>query len=99
MRQLADRFLIILPLVIDRVLQAEFFYALDLFLRRGSPVHFYAENFSNLDSRCPDSPCNRMDQHARALWRVEYSSFPVREICGEEIDRESSAIFRTPTGG
>src|SRR5579864_6651472 len=99
MRQLADRFLIILPLVIDRVLQTEFFYALDLFLRRGSPVHFYAENFSNLDSRCPDSACNRMNQHTSAFWLFEYSSFPVREICREEIDWKSSAFFRTPASG
>src|SRR5579872_1467238 len=49
-RKVANSFLVILRLVIDRVLQAEFFYAPDLFLRRGSPVHFNAENFSNLDS-------------------------------------------------
>src|SRR5579864_1747509 len=78
-RKVANSFLVILRLVIDRVLQAEFFYAPDLFLRRGSPVHFYAENFANLDRCRAHTSCRSMDQHARAFRRLEYSCFPICE--------------------
>ncbi len=89
---------VILLLVVDAVLQAEFAYASEFIFRGRRAVHFDAENFADLDCGGADSASDGMNEYASA-GLVEQARFPVGEISGEEIYRESSSLFGGPIFG
>ena len=60
-RQVFDRVLIVLMLVVDAMLQAEFADAREFLVGRGRPVHFDTQDLANLYGRGADSPCDRMN--------------------------------------
>src|ERR1700722_13724052 len=96
-------FVVALP-VIYSVLQTKFFNACELVVGRRSPVHFYAQQFSNLHRGGSDASSYGVDQYAfwvasNRIWFAYESRLPEREVCGEVIDWERSPFFRTPIVG
>ena len=57
-------FFIVVLLVVDAVLQAEFFYARKFFVGGGRAVHFDAEKLSDLNGRGAHASGDGVDEHA-----------------------------------
>src|ERR1019366_7368282 len=94
--QFFDRLDVVLLFVVDAMLQSECADAGKLILRRRCAIHFHPENFPDLHGSGADSSSNRMNEDPRACWLVDKARFPEREVGGEEIDREGSALLGRP---
>src|SRR5215467_3027028 len=95
--QVFDRFLVVLLLVVDTVLQSEFTHLCQLFIRRRCSIYLDTENFSDLNCRCSHTARNSVNQDACAGGFVDQSCLPIGEIGGEEINREGCCLLRSPT--
>src|ERR1700722_12029698 len=82
------------------MLEAEFADAGQLFFGRRRPIHFDAENLSDLHGGGAYASGDSVDQHAGGLAllliEIDEPSLPVREIRREEIHREGGALLRRP---
>src|SRR5208282_784649 len=99
-RELFDRFGVIALLVVDAMLQAELAHARQLVFGGRSSIHFDAENLSDLNSGGADSASDGVNQNTGTglvvFRRVQQTGFPVGEIGGEEVYRESSSLLGRP---
>ena len=63
MRDLLDRLLVIDALVVDAVLQSQFFYSRQLLIRRGRSIHFHAQQLADLHRCGSHTAGHRMNQN------------------------------------
>ena len=91
-RDVFDRFEIVALLVVDAMLQAEFADAGELVFGGRSPVHFDAENFSDLHGGGADSAGNGMNQDAGGL--VVWLNFRLDRSAGRLSERPNRPSSR-----
>src|SRR4029077_4383278 len=99
-REVSNSSGVIVLLVVDAVLQAELAHSGELLIGGRSPVHFDAENLSDLHSGGADSAGYGMNEDAGSGGLVvrggEQTGLPVGEVGGKEIYGKRGTLFGSP---